>query len=236
MIPSAEDIAAAKAACLKKFGHERVVGVWYHDPVTGDPLTRVLLAALDWQAAVTYQDNRASNVGRARSLLFAERQLYPSSEALAPIRETWAAFALTVETAYRILMGFSDDGPNPTTAPLTAATAPPGLDAKACEAMLAANAGSRLWSVYLADNGLALVWRQPAVESWMMSQTTIGEAQRAKRNVLCPALGTMADHCLWTPDGSLQAHLDAAPGRGRDLEIPWSIMGGLAAKASASFL
>lgn len=236
MIPSAEEVASVKAECQKRFGHDRVVGVKYHDPISGEHVATVCLAAFDWAAAVEYQDNRASDVGKARALLFAERQLYPSPEALAPLRAEWAAFALTVETVYRQAMGFSPEDTSPVARPLSPSAAPPGLSAADAKALIASHQGVRLWGVSLPDNGLALVWKQPTSEVWGHSQRVIAEAMRAKAGVLCPALGTMGDHCVWTPDGTLKQHLDKAPGRARDLEVPWDMMGGVAAKASASFL
>lgn len=236
LIPTPEDIDAAKVACEKAHGHARVVGIDYHDALTGELLTTVILAALDWPAAVAYQDNRAADVGRARALLFSERQLFPAIGATSKIRDEWAAFPVTVETAFRGAMGFSGDGDAAIARPLSVASAPPGLTAEATTALLAANAGARLWAVSHAGNGLALVWRQPTAETWSMSQKVMGDAQRTRQGVLCPALETMASHCVWTPDGTLHQHLGAAPGRARDLELPWDMMGGVAAKASSRFL
>ena len=227
------ELEAARASCAERFPGRRLVEVVYHDPIDGSPLAGLLLAALTYSDAIAFYDARSS---LSRWPLIADRLLFPAVTSLEALREEWPAFSLTVEASYRRAHGFSGDDALPLVRPLSPDTAPSGLSADDARALLAANAGARLWAVSLAENGLSLVWRQPTAETWSLAARVTAEAHGRRANTLCPALATLGDHCLWTPDGPLSAHLDALPGRAADLSIPWNQIGGLAARATARFL
>lgn len=234
--PTPQDITAAKQAAAMKFGHDRLVGVTYNDPMTLEPLVEVLIARLRWIDAVAYYDQRTVSIIQARSTMFADRLVFPDAAALAPMREQWAAFDRCVEDEFRGAMGFTPPRALARARPLTATTAPPGLSAKAVTDLLAENTGCRIWAVHLSDNGLACVLRSPTPDVWQMTQTMAAEAQANGTGQLCPALDIISDHCVWSPAPTLRAHIEELPGRAADLASPWVELGGAAAKTSSRFL
>ncbi len=229
--PTDADVAATKAACVKAHGHDRLVGVTYASPVDGAPLVEVLFADLDYTSASAYVDARSVSMLGARGALFEKRLLWPAEELLHPIREEWGAFDSKLEDQYRHEVGFVAGDAR--ARPLTDATAPPGLDPKLVPAMIAEADGVRLWSVVRPVNGLAAIFRQPLAPIHSLAWEMLRESARARQRLLCPALNIIADHCVWTPDGSLRAHIERRPGRAEDLMDPFLEMGGQAAKTSA---
>lgn len=230
--PSAEQIAAAKAECRKRFKHERLIGVAVSDPAIGGDMAMVLMADLSFAEASDYHDARHESVVTARSVLLAERLLWPVSGELESIRSEWGAFDVLVEREYRKEVGFTEGSAS--CRPLAASTCPPGLTGEAASELLKKEAGRRLWSIYSRANGLACVIRQPQPDVWMMGSTLLGDALREHKNTLCPQLQVIADHCVWAPAGGLMAHIEERPGRAEDLNEPWANMGGAAAKTSAT--
>lgn len=229
--PTDADVAAAKAACLKAHGHDRLIGVTYRSPVDGEPLVEVVFADLDYAAASAYVDARSTSTLGARAGLFEKRLLWPAEEQLQPIREEWGAFDSRLEDEYRLEVGFAPGGAR--ARPLTEASPPPGLDPKLVPTMIAEADGVRLWSVVRPVNGLACVFRQPLAAMHSLAWEMLRESVRSKQRMICPALNIIGDHCVWTPDGSLRAHIDRRPGRAEDLMDPFLEMGGQAAKTSA---
>ena len=225
------DIAAAKAACFKRFGHDRIIGIDYADPITGEQLVTVLIADLTLADASAYFDARVGGIPAARSTLLTDRILFPVVAALEEIREAWPEFDRSVEAELRTELGFFPG--NPTVAPLALLTAPPGLSAALVPAMLAAAEGTRLWAISRPANGLACVLRQPQAAIYHLSQASYAEAWLAKRGILTSWLDIVGDHCVWSPAATLRAHLEQRPGRLEDIGVPWQQMGGQGAKTSA---
>lgn len=230
---SPEQIAAAKAECRKRFGHDRGVRVVVSNPATGEPMAEVLLANMTFADATSYHDARGESVITARSVLLTERVLWPSSAQLEELRSEWGAFDTLVEREYRRELGFFE-GSKALCRPLTPATCPPGLAPSEAVDLLRREAGKRLWAISNRANGLSLVARQPQPDVWTMGSRLIAEAMAENKNSLCPQLDMIADHTVWCPGGSLRVHIDERPGRAWDLNSPWADMGGAAAKTSAS--
>ena len=225
------DVAAAKAASMKKHGHERLTGIDYRDPVSGNLLTTVLFADLDLAAASDYYDARLSGIAPARAALFQERAMFPDVDALETIREAWAEFDRSVENELRMEWGYVAGAPS--TKPLSASCAAPGFEKLDVAALIAANPGARLWTVSRPSTGLACVLRQPMAAVYHMTFATLQEAFSTKRGPLLARLGVIEDHCAWAPGASLRAHLVERPGRLDDIGDAWQTMGGAAAKTSA---
>lgn len=229
--PTASDVAAAKLACLKKFGHDRLIGIDFCSPADGQLLVTVLLADLSFAEASAHVDARSVSILSARTALLESRVLYPASEVLEELRAEWGAFDARIEDTYRTEVGFVAGGARARV--LTAQTAPLGLAPALVETMLREADGARLWSVYRPENGLACVLRQPMAPIHGLAWEMVREAVRARRGMICAPLTIISDHCVWTPDGALRAHMERRPGRAEDLTDPFLEMGGQAAKTSA---
>jgi hypothetical protein len=225
--PTPTELAAAKAAARDRFGTDRLVGVTFNDPQTGDE-TLVLLADVTLASLGEIFD---SNFAPGSVL---SRRVWPSDDDLEIVRAQWPAFDTRVESAFLSEAGLCLEEVD--AHQLSVATAPRGLEPKALAELLAANKGLRLWSVVCEDNGLACVLRNPTPEIWSMTKTQISEAMRAGKGTLAPALNTIVDHCVWSPNGpgeGLRAHINERPGRARNLLAPWAHIGGAGAKTSA---
>ncbi len=241
LAPNADEIAAAKTECRKRFGHDRIVRVVIAEPIG----THALVAAFNLREAAAYHDARFVSVPNARSTLVAERCLWPSIEGLEEIRTArrMPAVDIQIEGEFRKMMGFAAGVAH--AHPLTAATAPPsfvspqdvarvGVGLKVAE-LQKAYPGELLWSVYRRENGLELILRQPASAVWGAATEAAQAAQSTNAGRLTCVLDFARDHVVWSPK-PLDAYFDEAPGRADDLALPFFEMGGAGATASASFL
>ncbi len=239
--PSDEEIVAAKAECRKRFGHDRIVRVIVAEPIG----THALVAAFNLREAAAHLDARFVSVPNARSVLIAERCLWPSMEGLEEIRTTrrMPAVDIQIEGEFRKLMGFVPGAAH--AHPLTAATAPPsfvspqdvarlGVGLKVGE-LQKAYPGEQLWSVCRRENGLELILRQPISAVWTAATVAAQAAQETNSGRLTCVLDFARDHVVWSPR-PIDIYLDEAPGRADDIALPFFEMGGAGATASASFL
>lgn len=228
-----EQIAAAKAACRVKFGHDRLVGCKVAAPIN----IMAAVAAFNLKEADAHEAARERSAIDARSALLASRCLAPDAAALAKVREQWPAVDTLIETEFMVAMGFGVG--DASCLPLSVSSAPRGfapldqLDRRVAEAYQDAD-GAKLWAITSQASGLALVVRNPVADVWTAGCLAI-EAGRKAGTVLSSLVGFYSDHLVWCPT-TLAAHLDERPGRARDLLGPWTEMGGAAATGSHTFL
>lgn len=242
-IPTPEDIAAAKAECRRRFGHERLARV----PLGAPFGVAVLLAAWDFAAASAHADARLVSVPNAASALLAERALFPAQDDVEQLRARGGLLDGEVEAEMRRIHGFVAN--DAAAVPLTAATAPPGYcapkeAASRVAALAAANAGADLWSVTNAANGLALILRAPMPDIVTAVGQASVEAQRRKAGAITWGLGHARDLCVWAPGAlggsdaqqAFDRHFEEKPGRADDVGSALLMMGGAGAARRGDFL
>lgn len=241
--PNPENIAAAKADCRARFGHERIARIPLGPPFG----VTLLLAAWDFTAASAHADARLVSLPNAASALLAERGLFPAPDDVEQLRARGGLLDAEVEAEMRRLHGFVAG--DATAVPLTAATVPPGYcapkeAASRVAGLQAANAGADLWAVTNAANGLALILRAPMADVVSAVGQASVEAQRRKAGAITWGLGHARDLCVWAPGAlggsdaqqAFDRHFEEKPGRADDVGSALLVMGGAGAARRGDFL
>ena len=237
--PTPEQLAALKAECRKRFGHERMVGVPLAHPVDAF----VVLAAWSLAEAGAHADARLVSIPNAASVLVADRALYPAPEQLDPLRERFGALDVEIERAFRKALGFVAE--DPSIAELSPVSSPPAFaTVKAAPERIASLGAGPFHVITSESNGLSLIMREPSADVVIAVGTAATEAQRSKRGSISWASGYARDLCVWAPGSTSPAdaaqafdrHLEELPGRAADIGPALLAMGGAGAGRRAEFL
>lgn len=255
ILPTPAEVAALRAAAVRRFGSDKLLLVKLGAPVDA----ALVLATFGLKSYASHLEARQGNASTAAVNAVVDRVLWcspepelqaPAIDTLVPskedadparsvalarleeLRETWPAVSAKVEGELRIAAGA---GLGVFTASrLTADSVPRGFEVPA--SALASGPGS-LWVARQGGaDGLAIVMRQPLPDVWCAVKAQWLAAVQAKAGLLDP-LHLVKEHVVWISGAeSLDQIAERLPDVAINLVLPFLEMGGQAAESSGSFL
>ena len=216
-----EQIAAARAEAVKRFGSPKLVAIPFAAPLD----VEVIAAPFDRRGWSRFYDLSRSRPDDVADLMFLERALWP--ENIVELKDGSAAMPGEL---LRKLKQFAGETPNPPRLEvLTSAGAPAfGLSAEAAQGLLS-DATTTLWLVLparaFAGKKLCLVVETPETSRYEAVIDARDQAIRAQLGILEAGQDIMFEAFKWP--ASVDGLLEEWPGIAEDVVIAYARAGGI---------
>jgi len=238
LLPTPEQVLAAKADAAKRFGRDEVLLIRCPAPIDFCGL----FAPLDLDTYCTLADEQAADVDTGNRNAVYRQRVWPSQDAVAEKLKRRPAFAEQVVRELRKRAGYMPGNsavellPDMLTRAAADAEVIPGLSRAAAEKLIKDGADDELWAI-VGPGPLSCVMATPDGDVWLAAKTKSTEAAvRTNKRVVRSGLDFVLQAIRWSSEPLEESLLADKPALSYDLQRAYETIGGSGADATSKSL